>query len=246
MRLTLACAALLLTLPVAARAQDAHAGHAAEAMQQPPASPAPKNPKLPAAEDQAKAALNASPRHGEYIDVPVTGSTPVRTWIVYPERKDKAPVVIVIHEIFGLSDWIRGVADQLASEGFIAVAPDLISGHGAQRRRHRFGRDARRRREARARADAGGSRRAAERRPRLGDRASGRQRKERNRRVLLGRRHELPATRRRSPALNAAVVYYGTAPDASDARRRCRRRSWGSTAATTLGSRPRWRRPTPR
>ena len=130
MRLTLACAALLLTFPVAARAQDAHAGHAAEVMQQPPASPAPKNPKLPAAEDQAKAALNASPRHGEYIDVPVTGSTPVRTWIVYPERKDKAPVVIVIHEIFGLSDWIRGVADQLASEGFIAVAPDLISGKG--------------------------------------------------------------------------------------------------------------------
>jgi carboxymethylenebutenolidase len=49
---------------------------------------------------------------------------------VYPERKDKAPVVIVIHEIFGLSDWIRGVADQLAAEGFIAVAPDLISGRG--------------------------------------------------------------------------------------------------------------------
>src|SRR4029079_5045214 len=130
MRLTLVCAALLLTLPVAARAQDAHAGHAVEAMQPPPASPAPKNPKLPAAEDQAKTALNRSPRHGEYIDVPVTGGTPVRTWIVYPERKDKAPVVIVIHEIFGLSDWIRGVADQLASEGFIAVAPDLITGKG--------------------------------------------------------------------------------------------------------------------
>ena len=54
----------------------------------------------------------------------------MRTWVVYPERKDKAPVVIVIHEIFGLSDWIRGVADQLAGEGFIAVAPDLISGRG--------------------------------------------------------------------------------------------------------------------
>ena len=51
---------------------------------------------------------------------------PVKTWIVYPERKDKAGVVIVIHEIFGLSDWIRGVADQLAREGFIAVAPDLF------------------------------------------------------------------------------------------------------------------------
>jgi carboxymethylenebutenolidase len=50
--------------------------------------------------------------------------------VVYPERKEKAPVVIVIHEIFGLSDWVRGVADQLAAEGFIAVAPDLISGMG--------------------------------------------------------------------------------------------------------------------
>ena len=66
MRLTVACA-LLLTLPAAAQAQDAHAGHAAEAMQQPAAAPAPKNPKLPAAEDQAKAALNASPRHGDRL-----------------------------------------------------------------------------------------------------------------------------------------------------------------------------------
>src|SRR6185312_6087364 len=71
-----------------------------------------------------------SPRHGEMVDVPVAGGTLLRTWIVYPERKEKAGVVIVIHEIFGLSDWIRGVADQLASEGFIAVAPDLISGMG--------------------------------------------------------------------------------------------------------------------
>jgi carboxymethylenebutenolidase len=54
----------------------------------------------------------------------------LRAWIVYPERKDKAGVVILIHEIYGLSDWMRGVADQLAREGFIAVAPDLISGRG--------------------------------------------------------------------------------------------------------------------
>src|SRR5262249_12133829 len=57
-------------------------------------------------------------------------TAPLRTWIVYPERKDKAPVVIVIHEIFGLSDWIRAVADRLAADGFIAVAPDFISGRG--------------------------------------------------------------------------------------------------------------------
>jgi carboxymethylenebutenolidase len=88
-----------------------------------------QNQALPAGEDQAKAALEKSPRHGEFVDIKMPGSeTVIRTWIVYPERKDKAPVVIVIHEIYGLSDWIRAVADQLAKEGFIAVAPDLISG----------------------------------------------------------------------------------------------------------------------
>lgn len=87
--------------------------------------------KLPPGGEQAKAALEESPRHGEFVDVKVEGSEPpIRTWVVYPERKDKAPVVIVIHEIYGLSDWIRAVADQLAADGFIAVAPDLISGKG--------------------------------------------------------------------------------------------------------------------
>ncbi len=96
------------------------------------ASPAPtRDPSLPAAEETAKAALESSPRHGEYVDVKIDlGRPPMRAWIVYPERKDKAGVVIVIHEIFGLSDWIRAVADQLAREGFIAIAPDFVSGHG--------------------------------------------------------------------------------------------------------------------
>jgi carboxymethylenebutenolidase len=86
---------------------------------------------LPPAEDGAKAVLEKSPRHGEWADVKTpAGGAPIRTWVVYPERKDKAGVVLVIHEIFGLSDWVRGVADQLAKEGFIAVAPDLLSGKG--------------------------------------------------------------------------------------------------------------------
>lgn len=86
---------------------------------------------LPPDEEHAKAVLESSPRHGEFVDVKLPGSkTAINTWIVYPERKDNAPVVIVIHEIFGLSDWIRSVADQLAREGYIAVAPDLISGMG--------------------------------------------------------------------------------------------------------------------
>ncbi len=85
---------------------------------------------LPPGEEDALARLERSPRHGEYLDVAYGDSTKLRTWIVYPERKDKAGVVILIHEIFGLSDWMRGVADQLAADGFIAVAPDLLSGLG--------------------------------------------------------------------------------------------------------------------
>jgi carboxymethylenebutenolidase len=98
----------------------------------PAAAPAsPRDEKLPAAEETAKAALEKSPRHGEWVDVKVpSGGSPVRTWVVYPERKGKAGVVIVIQEVYGLTDWIRAVADQLAREGFIAVAPDLVSGHG--------------------------------------------------------------------------------------------------------------------
>jgi carboxymethylenebutenolidase len=59
--------------------------------------------------------------------IKVGASDSLRLWVVYPERKTKAPVVVVVHEIFGLSDWIRGVADQLAAEGFIAVAPDFLT-----------------------------------------------------------------------------------------------------------------------
>jgi len=88
-------------------------------------------PKIPPGEEQAKTALGKSPRHAEYVDLKIEGSDhPLLTWVVYPERKDKAPVVIVIHEIYGLTDWIRAVADQLAADGFIAVAPDFISGKG--------------------------------------------------------------------------------------------------------------------
>ena len=85
---------------------------------------------LPPDAETAAARLAASPRHGEYVMI-ATGPGPadsMRAWVVYPERPTKAPVVVVIHEIFGLSTWIRGVADQLAADGYIAVAPDLLTG----------------------------------------------------------------------------------------------------------------------
>jgi carboxymethylenebutenolidase len=97
----------------------------------PAGADAQQSPDLPASEATARQILEHSPRHGEFqvIEVPSTGQQ-VRTWITYPERSGPAPVVIVIHEIYGLSDWILAVADRLAAEGFIAVAPDLLSGKG--------------------------------------------------------------------------------------------------------------------
>ena len=81
------------------------------------------------AQDAAKARLDSSPRHGEFVEVK-NGARTVRCFIVYPQVKDPAPAVVVIHEIFGLTDWARGAADQLAAAGYIAIAPDLLSGMG--------------------------------------------------------------------------------------------------------------------
>ena len=80
-----------------------------------------------AAQDWAKQNLEKSPRHGEWVQIKHDNRT-VNTFVVYPEIKEKAPVVIVIHEIFGATDWSRSLADQLAAKGYIAVAPDLLSG----------------------------------------------------------------------------------------------------------------------
>src|SRR5436190_2990240 len=79
------------------------------------------------AQDWAKARLEKSPRHLEWVKVK-HGNREVNCFITYPEVKDKATAVLVIHEIFGLSDWVRGMTDQFAEAGYIAIAPDLLSG----------------------------------------------------------------------------------------------------------------------
>jgi carboxymethylenebutenolidase len=81
---------------------------------------------LPADAGSARARLSASPRHSEWAMISA-GADSVRAFIVYPERKTKAPVVVIVHEIYGLSPWIRAVADQFAADGFIAIAPDLLT-----------------------------------------------------------------------------------------------------------------------
>lgn len=81
------------------------------------------------AQDWAKERVNASPRHQEWVELK-SGARTVKCFVVYPEKKEKATVVVLIHEIMGMTDWVMSVADQLAEHGYIAVAPDFLSGMG--------------------------------------------------------------------------------------------------------------------
>src|SRR5712692_8813524 len=85
--------------------------------------------QLASAQDWARATLEKSSRHREWVTVKHDGRS-VETFVVYPESKGKTPVVLIIHEIFGMTDWVQGLADQVAAAGYIAVAPDLLSGMG--------------------------------------------------------------------------------------------------------------------
>jgi carboxymethylenebutenolidase len=87
---------------------------------------------LPASNNTAPARLKASPRHAEWVKIAwdAGSADSIMAWVVYPaspNSRAKAPVVVVVHEIFGLSTWVRGVADQVAADGFIAIAPDFLS-----------------------------------------------------------------------------------------------------------------------
>jgi carboxymethylenebutenolidase len=90
-------------------------------------SPSPAD--APETQDWAKEQLKKSPRHQEWVKVK-NGAREVSSFVVYPEVKNKATAVVVIHEIFGMSDWVQSLTDQLAEAGYIAIAPDLLSGAG--------------------------------------------------------------------------------------------------------------------
>jgi len=82
-----------------------------------------------APQDWAKKRLTDSPRHQEWVELK-NGTRTLKCFVVYPEKKDKATVVVLIHEIMGLTDWVMSVADQLAEKGYVAIAPDFLSGVG--------------------------------------------------------------------------------------------------------------------
>lgn len=80
-------------------------------------------------QEWARQRVEKSPRHREWVKVK-NGTREVNSFVVYPENKNKATAVIVIHEIFGMSDWVQSLTDQLAEAGYVAIAPDLLSGMG--------------------------------------------------------------------------------------------------------------------
>ena len=108
-------------------APDDHSMHDASPAGASSASATQSAAGLPAGANDVADRLLKTPRHAEWTMIR-SGNDSIRAWVVYPERKTKAPVVVVVHEIFGLTAWIRGVADQLAADGFIAIAPDLLTG----------------------------------------------------------------------------------------------------------------------
>jgi len=123
MKKMLTAIAALLLVSFSAYAQDASNAHSHHLME--------SNTFAPPGQDWAKARLDKSPRRQEWVDVKY-GNRAVKSFLVFPEAKTKATAVVVIHEIFGLTDWVRSVADQLAEAGYIAIAPDLLSGMGPQ------------------------------------------------------------------------------------------------------------------
>ena len=108
-----------------AQAVDEHAGH--DMTTTPVVGPVQQQQGIPASGAGAKERIEKSPRHGEWVAIKVNATDSVMAWVVYPERKDKAPVVIAIHENTGINTWTRNVADQLAADGFIGIAPDLTT-----------------------------------------------------------------------------------------------------------------------
>ena len=182
------------------------------------------------AQDWAKATLEKSPRHREYVAIK-HGDRTVQAFVVYPEVSQKAPVVLMIHEIFGLSDWAKEMADEFAAQGFIVIAPDLLYRLRPQRRRHRRLSQPGRRHQGRLRARSGCRHRRPGRRGRLRQELPARQRQDLRRGLLLGRRQVLrlrnppqrplrrlrllrPAARRRLRDITAPVYGFYAGNDA--------------------------------
>jgi len=125
MRSAISLLMFMVLCSVSACAQDMSGNHNHNAA----AASSPATSDTNVSQEWAKQRLANSPRHQEWVKVK-NGSREVNSFVVYPENKDKATAVIVIHEIFGMSDWVQSLTDQLAEAGYVAIAPDLLSGMG--------------------------------------------------------------------------------------------------------------------
>jgi carboxymethylenebutenolidase len=125
MRVTISLLVLMCLCSVTACAQDMSGNHDHGAN----AAASPASTDNMVSQEWAKQRVEKSPRHREWVKVK-NGTREVNSFVVYPENKNKATAVIVIHEIFGMSDWVQSLTDQLAEAGYVAIAPDLLSGMG--------------------------------------------------------------------------------------------------------------------
>ncbi len=123
--------ALSLGIAAPALARQATPPPAGAAAPQQAAVTVPWNDRIPpGTPEHVDRALKESSRHGEWVDIRMADGTKLNSYVIYPERADKAGVVLVIHDIRGMSDWARALGDQLAQDGFIAIVPDFLSGKG--------------------------------------------------------------------------------------------------------------------
>ena len=243
----LAVSILALASPVAAQQAALDHAHMHDAQATPPAAATPRTPQTPPAApaapgggrggpqidvpwndaippgtaDHASRALKESSRHGEWADIKMADAT-LKAWVVYPERAQKAGVVLVIHDIRGMSDMARALGDQLAQDGFIAVVPDFLSGKGPNGGGTDIAR--RRRRQDDSIADPRRRRRATECGDGVRQEAAGVERQDRRGWLLLGRCPQLRVRR--------------GAAESQRGRRLLRRRpgSADSTQETTLAN----------
>lgn len=215
-RVVMLLAALAVAGPAVAQGPGAAPGRGGQGGGRGPQVPpidVPWNDAIPpGTAEHATRALQESSRHGEWVDIKLADGTALKSWVVYPERSDKAPVMLVIHDIFGMRDLARALGDQLAQDGFIAIVPDFLSGKGP---------------------DGGGSESLGSA---LGQTIQRLTPDEVNARLNAAMEYgrKLPASNGKTgvigfcwggnqsfgyaaaqPALNAAVVYYGAAPGSS-------------------------------
>jgi len=75
--------------------------------------------------------VKAQAARTETVSYP-SGSDTVNAYLALPSGSGKHPAIIVIHEWWGLNDWVKQQADKFAGQGYVALAVDLYRGQSAK------------------------------------------------------------------------------------------------------------------